>query len=881
MVGQHRAFMIQRAMPHRQGSFHGIDHLHAAGMADEAVDLLDPVSMGSQHPVHGRTQMLARERRDSTGEDDPQPVRFNAPTHNIQRIGPGVFCGRLYMGETALPAPQDAGRSAITEQGCGYDVGLGQVLHPERQRTDLHRDQQHHRARTGLSKTAGYGQAGGTPGAAQAEDWNARCIPPEPEARHGAGLQAGCGDSRRRDGDDDIDVRSGQPGTVKRILRRSAEQIDRTAQIGLGPFRPGTGLRIPLDRHDRLAMTDTGRFKHLGHSVELREPFLKEMSSHLGDGGLGQIMGGVSGPDGQQGDGRGHQWLPPLIDLDLEIIPCGYVPKHDACGVGSNRPAGRDFITREASGLFMRIHPPRRVTRDTSMTSNAAPDRGSAITLWVGFIIMCVGMFMAILDIQVVATSLPTIQTAIGVAPDQMSWVQTAYLIAEVIAIPLTGFLTRALTMRWLFVIAISVFSLASLGCALSNDFETLIFWRVIQGFSGGTLIPGVFSAVFLLFPQNRQGIATTVAGVLAVLAPTVGPIVGGWITQTYSWHWLFLINLAPGILCAVLAVWLLPREQADAGAVRRLDFASLILMALALATLEIALKEAPQRGWASPLVIGLVALSLASGVAFVRRSLTALHPVVELKTLSNRSFAIGCVLSFVLGIGLFGSVYLMPVFLAFVRGHGPLAIGMIMLVTGLAQLATAPVAVVMERRMDARLMTAMGFALFALGLGLSAFQTTATDFDEMLWPQILRGVAIMLCLLPPTRLALGGLPAAQVPDASGLFNLMRNLGGAIGLALIDTVIYGRAPILGREIVARLQAGDVDTAQALGIPASVFASRIGQPIDAATAALLEPLVEKLALVQAINEAWAMISVLTLLALCSVPFARTRAAASQT
>ncbi|WP_426052060.1 DHA2 family efflux MFS transporter permease subunit [Brevundimonas sp. SL161] len=515
------------------------------------------------------------------------------------------------------------------------------------------------------------------------------------------------------------------------------------------------------------------------------------------------------------------------------------------------------------------------------MTSSVTPNPVNAVTLWVGFIVMCVGMFMAILDIQVVATALPTIQAAIGVAPDQMSWVQTAYLVAEVIAIPLTGFLTRALTMRWLFVIAISVFSLASLGCALSNDFETLIFWRVIQGFSGGTLIPGVFSAVFLLFPQSRQGIATTIAGVLAVLAPTVGPIVGGWITQTYSWHWLFLINLAPGMICAVLAVWLLPRERADPASVRRLDFVSLILMALALAALEIALKEAPQRGWASPLVMGLAALSLASGVAFVRRSLTAIHPVVELKTLSNRSFAIGCVLSFVLGIGLFGSVYLMPVFLAFVRGHGPLAIGTIMLVTGLAQLATAPVAVVMERRMDARLMTAMGFALFALGLGLSAFQTSTTDFDEMFWPQILRGVAIMLCMLPPTRLALGNLPPGEVPDASGLFNLMRNLGGAIGLALIDTVIYGRAPVLGRQIVARLQAGDVETAQALGIPASVFASRIGQPIDAGTAAVLAPLVEKLALVHAINEAWAMIAVLTLVALCTVPFAKPQAVTSPT
>ncbi len=245
------------------------------------------------------------------------------------------------------------------------------------------------------------------------------------------------------------------------------------------------------------------------------------------------------------------------------------------------------------------------------------------IGLWLGFVVMCVGMFMAILDIQVVATSLPTIQTALRVPPDQMSWVQTAYLIAEVIAIPLTGLLTRAFTMRWLFVVAVSVFSLASLGCALSQDFGSLIVWRVIQGFSGGTLIPAVFSAVFLLFPERRQGIATTIAGVLAVLAPTVGPIVGGWITQTFSWHWLFLINLGPGIVCAVGASLLLPREKADPAQIRRLDFVTLGLMAVALAALEIALKEAPQRGWASPLVLGLGALTLASAYGFVQRSLS------------------------------------------------------------------------------------------------------------------------------------------------------------------------------------------------------------------------------------------------------------------
>ena len=178
--------------------------------------------------------------------------------------------------------------------------------------------------------------------------------------------------------------------------------------------------------------------------------------------------------------------------------------------------------------------------------------KSGQMAIWIGFVLMCLGMFVAILDIQVVATSLPAIQNALGVPPDAMSWVQTSYLIAEIIAIPLTGWLTRALTMRWLFVAATALFTASSVGCALSEDFATLLLFRVLQGFAGGTLIPSVFAAVFILFAPRMQGIATTIAGVMAVLAPTIGPIVGGWITQTYSWHWLFLINVVPGLIACV-----------------------------------------------------------------------------------------------------------------------------------------------------------------------------------------------------------------------------------------------------------------------------------------------------------------------------------------
>lgn len=485
---------------------------------------------------------------------------------------------------------------------------------------------------------------------------------------------------------------------------------------------------------------------------------------------------------------------------------------------------------------------------------------------------MCLGMFMAILDVQVVATSLPTIQSALDIDPEQMSWIQTAYLVAEVIAIPLTGFLTRVLTMRWLFVTSLSAFVIASAGCAMSGSFGQLVGWRILQGFAGGTLIPSVFSAVFLLFPQSKQAIATTIAGVLAVLAPTVGPIVGGWLTESYSWHWLFLINLVPGVVAAGVAAISLPRQHISLSQLRGIDIPGLATMALALVCLEIGLKEAPTSGWLSITSVGLSAVAVLSAMLFIWRSLRVTHPVVDLRNFQDRNFLVGSILSFVLGIGLFGSVYLMPVFLGFVRGHNALEIGMTMLVTGIAQLCTAPVAVALEKRTDPRLLSATGFTLFAVGMGMSVWQDPSTDYDAMFWPQIVRGISIMFCLLPPTRLALGNISPDRVPDASGLFNLMRNLGGAIGIALIDTIIYTRSEPLGQRLWIGLEQGDLNVAKFVGAPLATVTGHNG-PFDEQTRALFDPLVQNAATVQALNEAWMVVAMITFLAIFSCFFAR--------
>jgi MFS transporter, DHA2 family, multidrug resistance protein len=357
----------------------------------------------------------------------------------------------------------------------------------------------------------------------------------------------------------------------------------------------------------------------------------------------------------------------------------------------------------------------------------------------------------------------------------------------------------------------------------------------------------------------------------MAVLGPTVGPVVGGWITHHYSWPWLFLINVIPGVVAVIATPFLLPRGRPRLNQLKNFDGISLALMAVALAGLEIGLKQAPQNGWFSVACFSLFALCVVTAARFAIRTLKAVQPIVELRTLQVRPFAVGCALSFCLGVGLFGAVYLMPVFLAYVRQHDALQIGSIMLVTGAAQLAAAPIAGALESRLDSRWLSAFGLGLFAVGLGLTAFESRVADYDEMFWPQVLRGFAAMFCLLPPTRLALETLPHKQVPDASGLFNMTRNLGGAVGIALIDTVLYGRTSGHADALRERLIAGDITAAQAIGL--DPLSPNLGE-------AQLGPLIEQAAFATSTNEAWALLAGVALLGLLLIPFAGTEAAAAK-
>ena len=493
------------------------------------------------------------------------------------------------------------------------------------------------------------------------------------------------------------------------------------------------------------------------------------------------------------------------------------------------------------------------------LESNRALPPPATIGLWLGYGALCVGMFMAILDIQVVVTSLTVIEEALKIGADRMSWVQTTYLIAEIISIPLTGLLIRMFTIRWLFAGAILTFTLASIGCALSFDFVSLILFRILQGFAGGVLIPLVFAAIFLLFGKGlKQTIATTIGGLLAVLAPTLGPLTGGWITESYTWHWLFLINVVPGVVTFGAGILCLPENRTRLALFKTLDWISLVYVATGLAALLVGLKKAPDEGWFAVPVLSCFVIFVISGYLAVLRPQSA----ISFKLLRDRNLAYGCMLSFILGIGLFGSVYLMPLFLAFVRGMGPLNIGLVILVTGIAQLITAPIIVQVDRFVDARLLSSIGFFAFAAGLFMSGFQTLNTGYDEMFWPQVVRGAFVALCILPPIRFALGFIPREHIADASGLFNLSRNLGGAIGIALIDTIVFSRGPEHADRIVELLKQDPAKAAGLLGLTLD----ELPDTEDPTGLMGIMDVIEQASITSAINEAWLVMGAITAVAL---------------
>jgi DHA2 family multidrug resistance protein len=426
----------------------------------------------------------------------------------------------------------------------------------------------------------------------------------------------------------------------------------------------------------------------------------------------------------------------------------------------------------------------------------SAPDERIDPRKLVAFLAMVFGMFMAILDIQIVSASLTEIQAGLAASADEIPWVQTAYLIAEVVMIPLSGFLSRALGTRILFAISASGFTAASLMCGLSSSMNEMIFWRAVQGFIGGGMIPTVFATAYIVFPRSKYAVVTPLIGLVATLAPTIGPTIGGYLTDQLSWHWLFFINVVPGIAVTIAALALIDFDKPHWALLETFDWVGLLSMAGFLGALEYVLEEGPRYDWLQDDTINLLAwVSGLSAAVFFVRVLTARHPIVDLRTFADRNFGLGSWLAFLLGIGLYGMTLIYPLYLARIRGYDALMIGETLFVSGLAMFLTAPVVGRLIGKVDLRLLVVAGSLVFALGTWQMTGVTTDWDFNELLWPQICRGVGLMLAMIPINNMALGTLPPERIKNASGLFNLMRNLGGAVGLAGINTALDDRTDL--------------------------------------------------------------------------------------
>jgi len=410
------------------------------------------------------------------------------------------------------------------------------------------------------------------------------------------------------------------------------------------------------------------------------------------------------------------------------------------------------------------------------------------------FLAMVFGMFMAILDIQVVSASLSEIQAGLSAGPDEIAWVQTSYLVAEVVMIPLSGFLGRLLSTRVLFTISAAGFTLASMLAATATNMNQMIIYRAFQGFIGGGMIPSVFAAAFTVFPPSKRPIVSPMIGLVATLAPTIGPTIGGYLSHAFSWHWLFLINVIPGIGVTIAAWTLIDFDEGDPSLLKRFDWAGLIGMATFLGSMEYVLEEGPQYDWLQDQSVFIFFIAMVvGGLVFFFRAFTAKQPIVDLSAFKDINFTFGSVFSFVMGIGLYGLTYLFPLYLGRVRGYDSLMIGEAVFVSGAAMFVTAPISGMLSRKVDPRVMLLVGFLGFAVGTWMMTGITPDWDYDQIFWPQVFRGVSLMLCMVTINNVALGTLPPERLKNASGLFNLTRNLGGAVGLALINTVLIHRS----------------------------------------------------------------------------------------
>jgi MFS transporter, DHA2 family, multidrug resistance protein len=412
---------------------------------------------------------------------------------------------------------------------------------------------------------------------------------------------------------------------------------------------------------------------------------------------------------------------------------------------------------------------------------------------WIAVIGATLGAFMAVLNIQIVNASLADIQGAIGAGIDDGGWISTSYLIAEIVVIPLSGWLAQVFSIRRYLLTNAILFLVLSVACAFAQDLPQMIVLRAIQGFTGGVLIPMAFTLIITLLPKSKQPVGLALFALSATFAPAIGPTIGGYLTENWGWQFIFYVNLAPGAVMIAMLWFSLEARPAKLSLLREGDWAGIATMAIGLSALQTVLEEGNKDDWfGSTFIVKLSVIAAVALTAFLWIELTAKKPLLNLRLLLRRNFGFGMLANFLLGIALYGSVFILPVYLSRIQGYNAEQIGMVLAWTGLPQLLLIPLVPRLMKRFDPRLIIGIGFALFAVSNFMNIYMTNDYATDQLFWPNIVRALGQALVMAPLSAVATAGIEAENAGSASGLFNMMRNLGGAVGIAFLQTFLTKR-----------------------------------------------------------------------------------------
>ena len=444
----------------------------------------------------------------------------------------------------------------------------------------------------------------------------------------------------------------------------------------------------------------------------------------------------------------------------------------------------------------------------------AAPLTGA--TLAFGTVALSLATFMNVLDTSIANVSLPAIAGDLGVSPDQGTWVITSFAVANGISVPLTGWLTRRFGQVRLFTAAVVLFVIASIMCALAPNLSLLILARVFQGAVAGPMIPLSQALLLASYPKNRAGMALAMWSITTLVAPVVGPVLGGWITDNISWPWIFYINVPVGI-AAALATWAIYHKRETATARVPVDAIGLSLLIIWVGAMQIMLDKGKDLDWFnSPMIVTLACVAVIGFAIFLIWELTEEHPVVDLSLFRSRNFTVSTIAMLFAYALFFGNVVLLPLWLQQYMGYTATLAGWVLAPVGFLAIVLSPVVGRISDRVDPRILVTISFAIFALVLFMRAHFNTNATIGTLMLPTVIQGAGMAAFFIPLVSISLSGMPPERIPAASGLFNFARITAGAFGTSITTTLWDRRATLHHAQLVERLSAGNPNTAAALG-----------------------------------------------------------------